>query len=105
MEGRPRTSTLSFSLSLVYSPILNGMVIYMSYNDYLKELVKVPRSEHMDEMPCSYEYRGFCPFINGFTVAPCVGCLNRDFQYEHPCYGCSNRCNYCEETYHTCDNL
>ena len=28
MEGRPRTSTLSFSLSLVCSPILNGIVIF-----------------------------------------------------------------------------
>ena len=28
MEGRPRTSTLSFSLPLVCSPILNGMVIF-----------------------------------------------------------------------------
>ena len=38
MEGRPRTSTLSFSLSLVYSPILNGIVIFMFLK--LSSLVK-----------------------------------------------------------------
>ena len=38
MEGRPRTSTLSFSLSLVCSLILNGIVIFMFLK--LKSLVK-----------------------------------------------------------------
>lgn len=61
------------------------------YNDYLKEVVNLPMSEHLDEKPCSYDYRGICPFISGWTVAPCIGCLNRDDQYEHPCYGCSSK--------------
>ena len=100
MEGRPRTSTLSFSLPFVCSLILNGMVIFMCYNDYLKEVVKLPRSEHMDEKPCSYESRGICPFISGCTVAPCIGCLNRDFQYDHPCYGCTTNCY--DFDIHTC---
>ena len=38
MEGRPRTSTLSFSLPLVCSLILNGIVIFMFLK--LKSLVK-----------------------------------------------------------------
>ena len=38
MEGRPRTSTLSLSLLLVCSPILNGIVIFMYFK--LKSLVK-----------------------------------------------------------------
>ena len=38
MEGRPRTSTPSFSLPLVCSPILNGIVIFMYFK--LKSLVK-----------------------------------------------------------------
>ena len=38
MEGRPRTSTLSLSLSLVCSPILNGIVIFMFLK--LNSLVK-----------------------------------------------------------------
>ena len=38
MEGRPRTSTLSFSLPFVCSLILNGMVIFMFLK--LKSLVK-----------------------------------------------------------------
>ena len=84
----------------MYDAFLNGMVIYMCYNDYLKEVVKLPRSEHMDEEPCSYEYRGICPFISGFTVAPCIGCLNRDFQYDHPCYGCTASCY--DFDIHTC---
>lgn len=79
------------TIAPLLNSFLNGKMIYM-YNDYLKELVKVPRSEHMDEMPCSYEYRGICPFIDGFTVAPCVGCLNRDDQYSNPCYGCQTNC-------------
>ena len=38
MEGRPRTSTFSFSLPFVCSLILNGMVIFMFLK--LKSLVK-----------------------------------------------------------------
>ena len=38
MEGRPRTSILSFSLPLVYSLILNGIVIFMFLK--LNSLVK-----------------------------------------------------------------
>lgn len=38
MEGRPRTSTFSFSLPFVCSLILNGMVIFMFLK--IKSLVK-----------------------------------------------------------------
>lgn len=34
MEGRPRTSTLLFSLYLVYSLILNGKVVFIMCNQF-----------------------------------------------------------------------
>ena len=34
MEGRPRTSTLSISLLLVCSPILNGKVVFIMCNQF-----------------------------------------------------------------------
>ena len=34
MEGRPRTSTLLFSLYLMYSLILNGKVVFIMCNQF-----------------------------------------------------------------------
>lgn len=56
-------------------------MIFMCYNDYLKEVVKLPIFHYDFETdgpllggPCSSIEDGFCGFLNDSQVAPCINC-------------------------------
>ena len=95
MEGRPRASTLSFSLLLVCSPILNGMVIFMKFN--ILESVKTPIcpfcghkvdvSSFRDDLSVKeFHISGLCQRCQDevFGNGPCANCNEED------CYNCTS---------------
>ena len=97
MEGRPRTSTLSFSLSLVCSPILNGIVIFMNFNNLNLESVKAPIcpfcghevdvSSFRDDLSVKeFHISGLCQRCQDevFGNSPCANCDGED------CYNCTS---------------
>ena len=95
MEGRPRTSAFSFSLPLVCSPILNGMVIFMKFN--ILESVKTPIcpfcghevdvSSFRDDLSVKeFFISGLCQRCQDavFGNGPCANCNEED------CYNCTS---------------
>ena len=79
MEGRSLTNTMMILELALCSYYLNGKVIFM-YNNYLKEVVKLPMHSELDNDSktlfgeCSLEFHGLCDFEDKLQVAPCIGC-------------------------------
>ena len=79
MEGRVLTTNVNIGIIIVCDVFLNGKLIFM-YNNYLKEVVKLPRHTVTDDDSktlfgeCSLEFHGICDFEWNHQVAPCINC-------------------------------
>ena len=95
MEGRPRTSTFSFSLPLVYSLILNGMVIFMYFSNYYEGVVKHLLVSHnlwdlwAWETECDWD----CLYEDAFSfMSEMCYKFGLGSDYSDPCADCSCDC-------------